>query len=310
MNTDSVARPLHTFERRGPTRTFDVDGWTLLRDFSTVLFGDGGSLKSFLALYVAGRLAQQGTRVLLLDWELDGEDHRERLHRLFGADVPTDVYYLRAEGPLVSEADVLTREVKRLGVQYLICDSVGLATDGPPEASEQALNYFRALRKLGVRGSLQIAHTTKNGDAADQRPFGSVYWHHLARMTWFAKRETSSPERPCVRLVNRKTNLTAALSDVRLQFDFGADRTIVSRIADSDESVETGTDGPLSLRHQIAGLLKARAGQPLTVSEIAVALDAKAETVARKVRQYPNLFVRLSTSGDGPRIGLVERRPV
>ena len=93
----------------------------------------------------------------------------------------------------------------------------------PPEASEQALNYFRALRKLGVRGSLQIAHTTKNGDAADQRPFGSVYWHHLARMTWFAKRETSSPERPCVRLVNRKTNLTAALSDVRLQFDFGAD---------------------------------------------------------------------------------------
>jgi hypothetical protein len=179
MNSDRLARPLHTFTRRGPTRTVDVDGWTLLRDFPTVLFGDGGSLKSFLALYVAGRLAQQGTRVLLLDWELDGEDHRERLHGLFGSDVPNDVFYLRAEGSLVSEVNVLAREVQRHGIQYLVCDSVGMATEGPPDSSDAALSYFRALRQLGVRGSLGIAHVTKSGDAADQRPFGSVYWQLL-----------------------------------------------------------------------------------------------------------------------------------
>src|SRR5690242_16060734 len=94
MNVTRVARPLHTFERRGPTRTFDVNGWVVLRDFPTLMFGDGGSLKSYLALYLAGRLAREGVPVLLVDWELDGEDHRERMHQLFGDDAPTNVYYL------------------------------------------------------------------------------------------------------------------------------------------------------------------------------------------------------------------------
>src|SRR5687768_6765560 len=118
MNLDRLARPLHTFPRRGRARTFDVDGWTLLRDFPTVLFGDGGSLKSFLALYFAGRLAQRGTRVLWLDYELDGEDHHERLHRLFGPGALPEVFYLRAEGPLVKEAGVLTREIQRHRIEY------------------------------------------------------------------------------------------------------------------------------------------------------------------------------------------------
>jgi hypothetical protein len=92
------ALPLQEFTRRGPAATFDVEGWTLLRHHATIAFGDGGSLKSYLALYAAGRLAQQGTRVLFADWELDGEDHLEPLHRLFGPEVPT-VYYLRCDAP-------------------------------------------------------------------------------------------------------------------------------------------------------------------------------------------------------------------
>ena len=57
-----------------------------------------------------------------------------------------------------------------------------MATDGPPESSVEALKYFRTLHRIGVRGSLGIAHVTKNGDGADQKPFGSAYWHNLARM--------------------------------------------------------------------------------------------------------------------------------
>jgi hypothetical protein len=132
MNRDRLARPLHAFTRRGPTRIFDVDGWTLLRDFPTIAFGDGGSLKSYLSLYAAGRLAQQGIKVLLLDWELDAPDHLERLHRLFGDPLPT-VYHLRGEGALVKEASVIAREVQRLSIEYLVLDSVGMATGGPPE---------------------------------------------------------------------------------------------------------------------------------------------------------------------------------
>lgn len=305
MNTDRLARPLHTFERRGETRTFDVDGWTLLRDFPTVLFGDGGSMKSFLALYLAGRLAQQGTRVLLLDWELDGEDHRERLHRLFGSDVPAHVYYLRAEGPLVTEANAVAREVQRHGIQYLVCDSVGMATVGAPDTSDAAVSYFRALRQLGVRGSLGIAHVTKAGDASDQRPFGSVYWHHLARMTWFVKREASAPERPRVRLVNRKTNLTPILPDIRLQFDFSESRIVVSPYTADAEAAEP-LDTEMSIPQRIITLLRA-SKQPMTVAAIAEALNAKPDTVARVIRRNKS-FVKLPMVDGRLRFGLAERR--
>ena len=309
MNNDRLARPLHTFARRGPTRTLDVvPGWQVLQDFPTLLFGDGGSMKSFVALYLGGRIAQKGTPVLLVDWELDGEDHRERLSLLFGNDVPTNLFYMRAEAPLASEAEVIGREIKRHGTPYVIFDSVGMATEGPPESSVEAIKYFRTLREIGARGSLGIAHVTKNGEAADQKPFGSAYWHNLARMTWSAKRDSSGPDSPAVRLVNRKTNLTAPWPDVRLQFEFGVDRIAVSSAVEDGGCVATRPEKPVSLRHQIARLLKDNGGQPMTIPNIAFALDANAETVARKVRQYPNLFVRLTGEGDGFRIGLVDRR--
>ncbi len=284
-----AAVPLHTFPRRGPAATFDIDGWTLLRHHATIAFGDGGSLKSYLALYAAGRLAQQGTPVLLLDWELDGEDHVDRLHRLFGADLPI-VHYLRCEAPLAHEARLIGREVQRLGIGYLVLDSIGAATDGPPEAAEQALRYGRAVRQLGVRGSLHIAHVNKS-DSGDQKPFGSVFWHNWARMTWFVKRDTSSPDR--LRLVNRKANLTGLQSDVGFQVAVGLERTTVSRVPVDD--VSTVEPGSLSTRQRIVALIQAGGGQPVTLRAIAEALGAKEETVGRVLRRYRRLFVTLPT---------------
>lgn len=167
---------------------------------------------------------------------------------------------------------MLRQEALRHHVQYLIVDSVGLATDGPPDSSEQALSYFRTLRGLGVPGSLGIAHVTKNNEGADKKPFGSAYWHNLARMTWSAKGETSEPERPCVRLVNRKTNLTEALPDLRFQFDFNDERIVVSRLAaETDEPEASVAD--LSIRQRIIALLQNK--EPMTAQAIAEALKAK-----------------------------------
>ncbi len=283
------AVPLQTFVRRGPAVLFDVDGWPLLRHHATVAFGDGGSLKSYLALHAAGRLAQQGARVLFADWELDGDDHLDRLHRLFGSDVPT-VYYIRCDAPLVTEVRVLAREVQRLGIDYLVCDSVGAATAGPPEGAEQALGYWRALRQLGVRGSLHVAHVNKS-ETGDMKPFGSVFWHNQARMTWFVKREASSLNR--LRLVNRKANLTGLQPEVGFQFAFGPERTTVSRVPVDD--VSTVEPGSLSTRQRIVALIQAGGGQPVTLRAIAEALGAKEETVGRVIRRYRHLFVTLPT---------------
>ena len=172
--TGTPARLLCTYERPTPADTFDIEGLALLKLHPVMLFGDGGTAKSYLALYLAGQLAKCGHRVLLADWELGGEDHRDRLERLFGADMP-NILYLRCERPMVAEADRIARQVEELDVEYLICDSVAFAANGPPESAEVAAEYFRAVRRIGV-GSLHVAHVTKpreDDEKSIQKPFGS-----------------------------------------------------------------------------------------------------------------------------------------
>jgi hypothetical protein len=141
-----------------------------------------------------GRLAERGIPVLYADWELGGEDHRDRLERLFGADMP-DVHYIRCERPMVAEADRIRRCIVELRIKYVVCDSVGYAAGGPPESAEVANAYFRAVGQFGPDvGSLHVAHVTKPkeddkaGKAANLKPFGSVFWHNSARATWYVRR--------------------------------------------------------------------------------------------------------------------------
>ena len=137
---------LRDVAKPSPDDVFDVDGLRLLKRHPSIAFGDGGSLKSYLALYVAGRLAQAGVRVGLFDWELCGEDHRDRAERLFGASVP-DILYVRCTRPLSStRRNRLSRFRHEHDLDYAVFDSVAFACDGPPEAAETAAGYLRAVR--------------------------------------------------------------------------------------------------------------------------------------------------------------------
>src|SRR4030095_3093537 len=91
-------------------------------------------------------------------------------------------------------------------IGFTFYDSVAFACDGPPEAAEIAGRYFRAVREINC-GSLHIAHVTK-AENADQRPFGSAFWHNGARCTWNV--QTAEPDSNGslrLALFNRKSNL-------------------------------------------------------------------------------------------------------
>ena len=75
---------------------------------SCIAFGDGGAAKSYIAPKLSADLAACGLRVGYFDWELSGEDHRERLERLCPGELP-DIRYVRCDRPLVFEADRLRR---------------------------------------------------------------------------------------------------------------------------------------------------------------------------------------------------------
>lgn len=299
--TGSPAVSLRDVPRPDPADDLEIDSIRLMRRHPTLFFGDGGSAKSYLALFVAGQLAQRGLRVGFFDWELAAEDHRDRLERLFPGEMP-DVRYVRCERPLVVEVDRLQRIRRDDALDYAVFDSVACACDGPPEAAEVASAYFRAVRQIGI-GSLHIAHITKAIDG-DHKPFGSVFWHNSARATWFIKLAEPIPggDAISVGLYPRKANLSALPRAVGFEIQFRADQTIVRRIdlADVDD---------LAMRLPMAERIRQvlRRG-PLSIASIAEQLDVAPDTIKKTVKRKPTFFTRVPSADGAGRIALVERR--
>ena len=287
---------MRELERPTADDAINVDGLVLPRRHPTIEFGDGGAAKSYHGLYTAGRLVQQGLSVAFFDWELAGEDHRDRLERLFGKAMPR-ISYARCERPLVYEADRLRRIVRDEGIDYALYDSIAFACDGPPEAAEVAGRYFRAVRQIGV-GSLHIAHVSK-ADGADQKPFGSVFWHNGARCTYFVKLADAllDGQTISVGFFNRKANLGRLLPPIGFKIEFTSDRTYFTR--------ENPADTPdladkMTIRERMVYLLK---GGSVTVDDLAKEIDSKPDTIRKTVKRHNRTFVLL----EGGKVALSQR---
>ena len=272
-------------------------------------FADGGGLKSYLALYGAGVLSRRGVRVGYADWELSGEDHRDRLDRLFGPDLPT-IHYFRCDRPLIDEADRITREARKLGLDYLVFDSAGFGTAGPPEAAEHALAYFRAVRQIGL-GSHHLAHVNRS-ETGDQKPFGSSFWHNSARATWFAKQAAASADgrQAHRRPVQPQVESHAAASGGRLSVHVR--RGPHDRGARQSGRRRRPARPLAALAAHRASPQSRRRRRRARLTEIAEELDAKPDTVKKAVspnraRGGKSMFTQVPGSDGRPRIALVER---
>lgn len=275
---------LRTLSKPASDDTLKIDGLSLLRRHPSIIFGDGGAAKSYTCLYLAGRLAERGMRVALFDWELAGEDRRDRLERLFGPDMPR-IIYARCERPLVYEVDRLRRIALDQQIEFAVFDSVAFACDGPPEAAEVAGRYFRSVREMGG-GSLHVAHINK-GDHADKKPFGSTFWHNGARATWFAKASEPSDDANTLTLglFNRKCNLGALRHPVGFRIEFDETRTTFVRtdVRDCPDLAES-----MTVRQRMSSVLRHGAVGPKALAD---EIGAKTETVTRIARKYKGQFI-------------------
>ncbi len=235
-----------------------VCGLTVARQHPTIPFGDGGTLKSLLALWLLVKLEALGLRTLYCDWELTEDEHKLRLEHLCGARMPA-IRYLRCDRPLTADLDRIARSVRDSAIDYAVIDSIAPACDGAPEAAEAATGFFRALRHLRV-GALCVAHTNRS-ETADQKPFGSPFWHNLARMTWYIERaeDCGDPTRTVITLHNRKNNIGPLQASTGFEFHFAPDRTHVHPV-DVATVADLTTRAPLWQR--MVGALR---GGPLTV---------------------------------------------
>ena len=299
LAADRAGQPsvdLRELERPGTDDALEIEGLILPRRHPAIVFGDGAAAKSYAGLYLAGRMVEQGLVVAFFDWELAGEDHRDRLERLFGKGMPR-ICYARCERPLVYEVDRLRRIVRDERIEYAIFDSVAFACDGPPEAAEVASRYFRAVRQIGV-GSLHIAHITKS-EGSEEKPFGSVFWHNGARATYFAKLVDVSPDGQTLSLglFNKKANLGRLHSPAGFKITFTEDRTYFqkSNPADTPDLAEK-----MSIRQRMMHLL---CGGAMLIDAVAETLEAKPDTVRRTLQRYNQIFQVI----EGGKVGLLQR---
>jgi hypothetical protein len=228
--------------RRAPT-TRHVIAKLVLAGETNVLFGDGGSGKSLLALALAVA-ASTGTplpgglvptapprRVLYLDYESCQEEHEDRLAGLLAGLEVTEappILYRQMVRPLADDAAFLRAEISQHAIDLVIVDSLAPACGAEPEGADAAVRTFTALRSFGPVTRQVIAHVSKAG--ADQRtgptrPFGSVFVQNLARNVWEVRKADDDSEHLVLGLYHRKFNSGRRLPPFGLRIETDAATT-------------------------------------------------------------------------------------
>jgi hypothetical protein len=215
----------------------------LVADEPTLLYGPGGACKSLTALLLemamatghalAGFTPTRIHKVGILDWESTKDTHGGRVWGLAkGLGIaPPELVYFAMDRPLADDIRRIARECRQRRLEALVVDSAAYACDGPPEDAHSATAFFTALRSLRVT-TVVIAHMSKAAiDAAEGKPFGSIYWENAPRLTWElrpdGRRDTGSLVRRQIGLYNRKSN-AEYFADRALEYQFDTSSKIIT----------------------------------------------------------------------------------
>lgn len=223
----------------------------LVENGANMLFGDGGTGKTFFCLRLALSLAtgkpflgfkpKEPAGTLFIDYEDNAKSASYRLSRLcadpaLGLDpvqAKKFIRYFNPQGaPLASITPALKKIIREHHIGLVLVDSVASACGSEPEKAESAAQYYNALQTLGVT-SLSIAHVPKTEGGKQDKAFGSVFWHNLARNTWNIQGEEDK-DAPTVsleavggdksrqlRLFHRKFNGGAKSPTINLKITYG-----------------------------------------------------------------------------------------
>lgn len=253
----------------------------------TIFFGEGDSLKSYFATYLAvitrlgypaaGLMPEPGN-VLFLDYEDERDSFWKRLNMItagLGEAIPDGIIHRKMVMPLEKEISAITKFVRDLNIELLIIDSAAPASSMPEEA-DSVINYFNSLRSLNVT-SLTIAHDTKATQGVGQYPFGSVFWRNMARSLFFVKADHDD-DSVAISLRHTKANNGKRLPLLAWEWHFDQDAVHVSTATPSDY-VELSKG--LGLRERLSEILN----QPQSVRDIAEELGADQGSIRKTLNR-------------------------
>jgi hypothetical protein len=274
---------------------------------TTVLAGDGGAGKSYLAVAQAlaissaaplpgGLRAEIQGPVVYCDWESTEAEFAERAYYLangLGCRV-RDLHYKPMVAPLSAELAAVQADVYRLGAVAVFIDSLAPACGPEPEGADAAVRTMTALRSLAPASRVVVAHVSKATaeGQAPARPFGSVFIQNLARSVWEIRRsDEDEGDTLLLGLYHRKVNAGRRLRPVALQLAFDADAV---RLAAGDLTEAPDLLARASLTQRLRAGLTATAR---TVDDLAETLEVRPDTVRRTLNRHRiTVFVPLMDS--------------
>lgn len=268
-------------------------------DETTVLYGDGESAKSLVALRIATSvvLGQQlpwldrPTRTcpaLYLDWETNPRTVAGRLRRIalgMLTDVP-HIAYRQCFRPLTDELPHIREEISKRDIGLVIVDSIGFAASGALVEDETARSTMNALRQLSPATRLVVAHVS--AEAARQttgavRPFGSAFFWNGMRSGLELRRaeEGSNPDNMELGLYHRKANDGEHHKPIGISVMFDGR---AGQIAFWDANVLDSPDlaARTSISTRVRALLRRGA---MSTADLSVELDVPIDTVSKTLRR-------------------------
>lgn len=282
----------------------------LYRNHPTVFFGDKGTLKSLLALVVACLVqlhypdnklglttTTEPTYCLYADYEDDKSSFTRRwtaIQNGFGIEAKMSIFYKRMTTSLADSMDNLRQAMVERNVKLLIVDSLGPAARGRLNDPEPAIEYYQALRALGVT-SLTLAHNSKDPQTKKKSIFGSVFFTNLARSIWESKAECEPGEHDVlISLKHTSANLSERHRTLGYTFTFdNANSTITVAKANLEG---TNLSRELSLSAQVKTQLHNGAR---TVKELAAILEDYNENSIRTALNRLKDKEQVVKTGDG-----------
>lgn len=262
----------------------------------TILFGTGDTGKGVIASHWIVELVRAGHRVMVLDYEAHPDEWARRVDALGDERIRSAVLHVTPpwRGSLWDHADQLRDLARSFRATFVVVDSIVTACKTDPLSAETPGMYAGALTSLGIP-ALSIAHVNRADDA--RYPFGSVFWHNLARFTWHVARRSS--EGHVVLLTNRKHNNYPYQGKHELTIEWwdNLPREVRSKRfaqALADRIAEALADGPLAVQDVVDQL-----NAEVDDASERVKADSVRAALRRGMKNLPKRFT-LSGTGDDP----------
>ncbi len=302
-----------------PPRPFLVEDW-LPQGYATILFGHGGSGKSYWALLLAlcvvtgraffGREVRRGP-VLWIDAEDLGREEIERrawqVARGFGLDRPPDglLYYApsKSVGDPAVAADVRAI-VETHGVVLAVLDSLSAGAIGVDvSASQDTVKLMRGLNGWGTT-VLALDHVSKRAASGETSAsaFGSAFKHNLVRSSLGLS--ATKEDRDVIRLDHHKANFARKTEPVHYAVDFvGGDSddfkpSVAFRLVDAPKRPAVGEKvSPVDLTLDALRELTGDPGRPVPVADLAEHRGLKSKTISNHLSELSARGLAVSHQG-------------